>query len=133
MARMRDDEIARFLQTAKQSGGALKLVVLRDVDAPADVTSSRDYEALRDDYSMMLMDLETVDGEKKELTDEVTSLKQLVADLHSENNSLKATLGQRSNHVSSCYFGATAFEVESLAVDIAVDHAVLCSDCDGIA
>ena len=97
---MRDDEIARFLQTAKQSGGALKLVVLRDVDAPADVTSSRDYEALRDDYSMMLMDLETVDGEKKELTDEVTSLKQLVADLHSENNSLKATLGQRSNHVS---------------------------------
>ena len=98
VARMRDDEIAHFLKSAKQSGGPLKLVVLRYTNEPQ-VTSSRDLDTLRDDYSMVLLDFETMDSEKKDLSEQVATLKRLVADLHSENASLKTTLEQRLNHV----------------------------------
>ena len=55
-------------------------------------TQKREFDALKEDYSLVLMDVETLECEKRDLAGEVEGLQQCVKGLKQENDMLKKGL-----------------------------------------
>lgn len=71
VARMEDEEIAKFLKKAKEQSGSLRLVVLREPEPVKNLVTREEHESLKEDLSLALMELEATQQDNKDLSSEV--------------------------------------------------------------
>ena len=71
VAKLEDDEIANFLKSAKEKNGPLQIVVLREQEPTKGQVSKEEFEQMKDDYSLAMMEVESLQQDNKDLNAEV--------------------------------------------------------------